>query len=722
MAPNSPTPSTGVTLATANPLLSWASNWALSYDVYIGLSPATLVLVSSAQAATFFQTVAQSVDQTTYYWQIIARNTQGTTAGPVWTFTLSLNPDDITDSNTSLIHNPQIQASVDGSQIRNRIYVVSSEAGLAADGSLQGPVSAPEQTNFFAPAVVATSSAMDQKAAGFYPFFFYGLTAVTAIGETDMILAHAAGLQTFGGVNSILLLFSLIADARVLSFNIYRANSASVNSQEPLSDLSLFGKIGSVLNKASVNTSSNFIYNGVTVSNGSLFFGTALIAYLDNSAGNLGGSPSGSAPPKSNNSGITSKIVDDTAAQATLAAQTGGDGVIEALVVYPPVDSSSISAAAQLQAYGNAQLALFSQPIVTVKYSTYDSKSRAGKLININLVSPPIVAKLRIQSVKIDDVGVAQGLAPRYHVVASTLRYTLDDLLRNVLVGTSGLGSVSSSGGSGASIGPGNGSNVPGTVTTVIPPDAVNVVIAYFFPLAGSGSIGYSNAGCPVTDVGTNPVSGDDATRPYMAHTCAASTNNTSGVHANGGFCGIEHNPYYKFIVKTGSVVSVNRFWVGISVSVAVIPTSNCPSNSTFIGFRFSDQAGNVIVNDGVIPNTAGVNPAGGTIAAQGVDTSWLCMVQNTNGSPGTSQQQFLKSGVAIAANTVYTFEISISGTTVTFTINGTVVGTLLTTFTSPGVAFTAFQQWGVGPIGVATAENVAKTLNVGYVYMKRSA
>jgi len=77
---------------------------------------------------------------------------------------------------------------------------------------------------------------------------------------------------------------------------------------------------------------------------------------------------------------------------------------------------------------------LYARPILTVTYGSYDRKTRAGRLVPIDLTDPPLVHQgLLIQEVTIDQVEVGPMVwPPRYTVTASSVRFTLDDLLRRV--------------------------------------------------------------------------------------------------------------------------------------------------------------------------------------------------------------------------------------------------------------------------------------------------
>ena len=117
---------------------------------------------------------------------------------------------------------------------------------------------------------------------------------------------------------------------------------------------------------------------------------------------------------------------DDLDAQAVLAAIDGSDGIVEHLIVDERRGEASLSALC------DADLALFSLPLVTVTYATRDVKTKSGKTIAINLTSPAIAITLTIQTVDISEIGIAHGLAPRYSVSASNVDFSLDDLLRRM--------------------------------------------------------------------------------------------------------------------------------------------------------------------------------------------------------------------------------------------------------------------------------------------------
>lgn len=61
------------------------------YDVYLGTDPTGMVLAASDLVVTRFRPQGLKKD-TTYYWQVVARNAYGRTEGPLWSFRTTLSP------------------------------------------------------------------------------------------------------------------------------------------------------------------------------------------------------------------------------------------------------------------------------------------------------------------------------------------------------------------------------------------------------------------------------------------------------------------------------------------------------------------------------------------------------------------------------------------------------------------------------------------------------
>lgn len=125
---------------------------------------------------------------------------------------------------------------------------------------------------------------------------------------------------------------------------------------------------------------------------------------------------------------------DDLAAQAALIAVDAAqgrvsDGVIEHVI------SDGRFGEDRLIAQCDADLALFSRPLVTITYASRDPKTKSGKPIVVNLPSPPISETLTIQDVTIDQIDVSPGTPPRFTTTASSVRFSLEDMLRRLIAG-----------------------------------------------------------------------------------------------------------------------------------------------------------------------------------------------------------------------------------------------------------------------------------------------
>lgn len=110
---------------------------------------------------------------------------------------------------------------------------------------------------------------------------------------------------------------------------------------------------------------------------------------------------------------------DDLTAQQTY-------GIIEYLIV------DERRAEASLMQLCDADLLRFARPIVTVLYASRDPKTKSGKTVVFNLTAPLIQETLTIQDVSITEVGMYHETLPRYTVSASSVRFSLEDILRQL--------------------------------------------------------------------------------------------------------------------------------------------------------------------------------------------------------------------------------------------------------------------------------------------------
>jgi hypothetical protein len=127
---------------------------------------------------------------------------------------------------------------------------------------------------------------------------------------------------------------------------------------------------------------------------------------------------------------------DDLDAQAERAGADRANGIANATGIYdgPPIVDAR-RGEASLIALCDVTLKLFSRPITTVTYATRDPKTKSGKTVHFNVATPRIGPfDLTIQSVDISEIDTTiTGTAPRRNVVASSVRWSLADLLRQLI-------------------------------------------------------------------------------------------------------------------------------------------------------------------------------------------------------------------------------------------------------------------------------------------------
>jgi len=292
-------------------------------------------------------------------------------------------PDDIDDTAGRFLEEPRITMTVDLSQIRTRVYVHG--AGSAATG----------ESAVIPPAFNLTTSPTTggSMVDGLYS---YGITAVSATGESQS--GGAIGATVAGADNAVLignLDATLSADDRCTGRKLYRT----------LGPGNYHGLIATLGNDAATDPNT----------------------FLDTVEGSL--LDQASIPLVETTANIFT-MVEDTVAQAALATLEGGgsDGIVEHYVL-----DQSLTTTARATARGEAELALFAYPLVTVRYATRDVKSKSGQTVHFDLTTPPITGDLLIQDVTISGLDKIGG--PIFLVTASSVRFSLEAILRMALAG-----------------------------------------------------------------------------------------------------------------------------------------------------------------------------------------------------------------------------------------------------------------------------------------------
>jgi hypothetical protein len=121
------------------------------------------------------------------------------------------------------------------------------------------------------------------------------------------------------------------------------------------------------------------------------------------------------------------RTVNDTAAQTAMAAAFGGDGIHE-----ETIEDGRLSYE-EMGLRGEARLALVADPLVTARYVTRDQSTRTSRTVAFTLGAPTSLSgTFRIQQVTITELGQSATAFPLRQVEASSRRFSLEDLLRQI--------------------------------------------------------------------------------------------------------------------------------------------------------------------------------------------------------------------------------------------------------------------------------------------------
>ena len=89
-APANPGPVSGATGVSTSPTLTWMAANAASYDVRLGQTNQPPQVAANLSDTSYAPSALAA--NTTYFWQVVAHNSVGATAGPVWSFTTAPAP------------------------------------------------------------------------------------------------------------------------------------------------------------------------------------------------------------------------------------------------------------------------------------------------------------------------------------------------------------------------------------------------------------------------------------------------------------------------------------------------------------------------------------------------------------------------------------------------------------------------------------------------------
>lgn len=326
------------------------------------------------------------------------------------------------------------------------------------------------------------------------------------------------------------------------------------------------------------------------------------------------------------------------------------------------VTDSSLKTVWQLYMRAQAELELYSRPIITVNYATRDPDSRIGSTVHIDLTFPPCQGDFLIQSVTIDQIrDEGDQLSPRYTVTASSIRYDLNDLLLKILgqggsVGVS-VGGVANAGATtafdGGSAGTGGFPKIREAWGQTV---GLGLNQPPIFATQGTGSPTAAVAGSGgsfIQDVDEIPGYQDDVLgdRPqfgWATLTTTTSANSIASIALAQHMCGfLEDLPDVWFEFKTAKDLKGLAYWVG---AWNLFPASTFGANIAIAALRFFD----------------------------GVDNGWTAAFQSEVNAGGRTIA--IPSGIGITPSTVYTVRMKVlmSGSDyrsmrIEFTINGTV-------------------------------------------------
>jgi hypothetical protein len=227
-SPSNPTPasgSTGISTFPTLPTLTWSSVGATSYTINFGTSNPPPQVATGIMTASYAP--PSLLSGASYFWQIVARNTAGSTTGPVWSFTtaaattatttcpcslwtLSTTPGPLGNHKSAVELGVKFTSDISGFVTGVRFYKYAQNTGThvgnlwTASGTLLGTVTFTDETaSGWQQATFATPIAI--RANTTYVVSYHtntGYFAATSGGLTaavDRAPLHALSNRTAGG-------------------------------------------------------------------------------------------------------------------------------------------------------------------------------------------------------------------------------------------------------------------------------------------------------------------------------------------------------------------------------------------------------------------------------------------------------------------------------------------------------------------------------------------
>lgn len=270
------------------------------------------------------------------------------------------------------------------------------------------------------------------------------------------------------------------------------------------------------------------------------------------------------------------------------------DGVHEYVVIDQSLDTTQ-----SVYLRANAELAIFKDPIITIKYATREP-TFPGSRVNVNLTDPPCIGTFLIQDVEIDQVrDDGDQLAPRYTVTATSVFYDLTNFLLLLTAGSqvAGAGSQSSvSGGSNSSVGVLNSAaqQALSSSSSSVSISGIRGVVAYSSAILGS-TTPIAILASTQSWTGNNSTTVVSDNRASWLRLTSTAVGNANSVSMSALSFRLVENPMYKcyFRIPTTSSILNQRWWIGFKQSASpIFPNADSiTGGGPGIGVRFSTTA-----------------------------------------------------------------------------------------------------------------------------------